>query len=86
MMKQFNHRISILTLLVLFSFLTLISCNDSKEKTDDPQLPQVADLTHLPLGGTGATKILIRNQGIKAQPTRRFLSLWLCGLPSRRCR
>lgn len=78
MMKQFNHRISILTLLVLFSFLTLISCNDSKEKTDDPQLPQVADLTHLPLGGTGATKILIRNKGA-SKPD--FLSLWLCGLP-----
>lgn len=64
-------------LILLTIFLAFTGCK--KDDPKDPITPEVADLTHLPLGGTAPTNILIRNQG---NPQPDFLSLWLCGLPS----
>ncbi len=70
---------------VMVIFLILTSCqksDDSAELIDqmtpemeDPITPEIADLSHLPFGGSS---VLIRNQG-DMHPA--FLSLWLCGLP-----
>ncbi len=64
-------------LILLVVLLAFASCK--KDDPKDPTTPEAADLTHLPLGGTAPTNILIRNQG---NPQPDFLSLWLCGLPS----
>lgn len=66
----------------LFLFYLINSC-----QSDDPDIPVIedpiieenGDLTRLPFGGVGDTKILIRTQGATFPD---FLSLWLCGLPS----
>lgn len=59
----------------------LISCK--KSATDNVVTPttptSTVDLTKLPFGGTGTSKIINRAQG-GAQPD--FLSLWLCGIPT----
>jgi YHYH protein len=58
--------------------LTIISCKKSDSETTPPTTTNV-DLTKLPFGGTGSTKIIIRSQGGSALD---FNSLWLCGIPS----
>ncbi len=62
---------------LLFVSATIISCE--KSETDTSNSAANVDLTTLPFGGKGTTKIIIRNQG-GSQPE--YLSLWLCGLPA----
>jgi YHYH protein len=75
--KQFEKTV----LSLVLAGLTISSCS----KSDDDSVnivtptPVSVDVTKLPFGGVGATKILIRNKGA-ANPD--FLSLWLCGLPA----
>lgn len=64
--------------LILVIILTFNACKNTNE-VERPSVAKTPDLTHLPFGGKGSTKILIRNQG---EPRPDFLSLWLCGLPS----
>lgn len=67
--------------LIFVAFQVAIS---SCGKTDSPATtnttaPEVADLTHLPYGGVGSTKILNRQNGFNI-PEK--LSLWLCAIPA----
>lgn len=64
---------------LLLILAALIGCKKTDDKVESPVLPATPDLTHLPFGGKGSTKILVRNQGA-TRPE--FLSLWLCGIPA----
>jgi hypothetical protein len=76
-----RHSVKATSICLFTSLLAIVSCNKSDDAIEiaGQTLPETADLTHLPFGGTSPTNILIRNQG-DSQPD--FLSLWLCGLPS----
>ncbi|MCP9746641.1 YHYH protein [Lacihabitans sp. CS3-21] len=66
------------TFYLIILWITFVSCK--KSSTETPAVSTAkADLTKLPFGGTGSTKIIIRNQGGSAPD---FTSLWLCGLPA----
>jgi hypothetical protein len=72
-------RLSVTVNFVCLVFLsTIISCKKNDSDTPPPITTNV-DLTKLPFGGTGSTKIIIRSQG-GSQPD--FISLWLCGIPA----
>ncbi|MFN8345534.1 MAG: YHYH protein [Spirosomataceae bacterium] len=77
------NRVSKLSVNTTICFLVLLLTTLSGcQKTNPDEIitatPNV-DLTRLPFGGTGANKIIIRNQG-GTQPNP--VSLWLCGLPA----
>lgn len=57
----------------------LFACDNSTKSEDNIYIKETPDLTKLPFGGKGETKIIVRNQG---NPQPDYLSLWLCGLPS----
>ena len=63
----------------LFIILAAITSCKQEDEPNDPTTPTPANLTNLPFGGIGPTKILIRNQGSSSPD---LLSLWLCGLPA----
>lgn len=58
---------------------TMAGCKENTEevKTTTPT-HETPNLTNLPFGGVGSTKILLRNKGASSPD---LLSLWLCGLP-----
>jgi len=66
-------------IILLILTLTITSCKNDVVEIIENQQHEMPDLTKLPFGGVGATKILIRNQG---SPNPEILSLWLCGLPA----
>ena len=66
-------------LLLLACCVIILSCDKENQIEDQQGGNTTVDLTRLPFGGVGATKILLRNQGV-SNPD--FLSLWLCGLPA----
>jgi len=63
---------------LLLAIIVLSGCKKS-EHVESQVTSQTPDLTHLPFGGKGSNKILVRNQGA-TRPE--FLSLWLCGIPA----
>ena len=62
---------------VLFSTI-IIGCKKNDSEATLLTTTNV-DLTKLPFGGTGSSKIIIKSQGGSAPD---FNSLWLCGIPS----
>jgi len=75
------RKLSILTsksiLCIIFVSIIFISCEKSEPDKSTPA--SKVDLTSLPFGGTGTSRIIIRNQGGSSPDS---LSLWLCGLPA----
>jgi hypothetical protein len=59
--------------------LSFSACQKSDSQTTPTPTTTTVDLARLPFGGTGTSKIIIRNQG---GATPALLSLWLCGLPA----
>ncbi len=77
MKTKFRNAVNASIICLIFVSIAMISCE--KSDTDKNTIPEKADLTKLPLGGTGTSKIIIRNQGGTSPDS---LSLWLCGLPA----
>ena len=78
MITKFRLPINVTIISLIVLSITLNSCK--KSSTDTSVAPVVkVDLTRLPFGGIGATKIINRSQGGSAPD---LISLWLCGIPA----